>query len=195
MGGQHEAARFEALQQVITALRGLSEEDRKAIVRATLEFYHIDDLRAQAATAVESGQVKLSASGTVVPAFAQDRPISPKNFLLEKQPRNDVERVACLAYYLAHHRDTPHFKTLDISKLNTEAAQPKFGNPAKAASNAQLRHYLAAAPGGHRQLSAVGERFVDALPDRVAAKKAMESSRPRKKSRRRKRSSKPPIES
>ena len=59
----------------------------------------------------------------------------------------------------------------------------------------QLRRYLAAAPGGHRQLSAVGERFVEALPDRVAAKKIMEISRPRKKSRKRKRSSKPRNES
>lgn len=188
MGGKQETARFKALQQVITALGDLSEEDRKAIVRATNEFYHIDDLRAQGATAVKSGQVKLSASGTVVPAFAQDRAMSPKDFLLEKQPRADVERVACLAHYLAHQRDTPHFKTLDISKLNTEAAQPKFANAAKATSNAQLRRYLAPAPGGHRQLSAVGERFVEALPDRATAKTVMDSSRPRKKRRRRQRS-------
>jgi len=47
--------------------------------------------------------------------------MSPKDFLLEKQPRTDVERIACLAYYLTHYRATPHFKTIDLSILNTEA--------------------------------------------------------------------------
>ena len=58
--------------------------------------------------------------------------MSPKEFLLEKQPRTDVERIACLAFYLTHYRDTPHFKTLELSKLNTEAAQQKFANAANA---------------------------------------------------------------
>ena len=47
---------------------------------------------------------------------------SPKDFLFRKEPNTDVERVACLAYYLTHRRGTNHFKTIDISKLNTEAA-------------------------------------------------------------------------
>lgn len=54
----------------------------------------------------------------------------PKEFMVQKRPRTDIERVACLGFYLTHYRDTPHFKTLDISKLNTEAAQPKFTNAA-----------------------------------------------------------------
>src|SRR5436309_11534705 len=57
--------------------------------------------------------------------FSRDRTLSPKEFLRDKHPMTDVERVTCLAYYLAHYRDTPHFKTVDISTLNTEAAQPK----------------------------------------------------------------------
>jgi hypothetical protein len=109
--------------------------------------------------------------------------MSPKEFLLEKQPRTDVERIACLAYYLTHYRGTPHFKTLDLSMLNTEAAQPKFANAAYSANNAVKMRYLVPSTKGQRQISAVGERFVRALPDRDAAKTALESirRRPRRK--------------
>src|SRR5207249_5163711 len=108
----------------------------------------------------------------------------PKEFLLEKQPRTDVERIACLAFYLTHYRDTPHFKTLDLSKLNTEAAQPKFSNAANSANNAVKRGYIVPSTKGNRQLSAAGERFVNALPDREAARQVMATSQPRRKPRR-----------
>jgi len=112
--------------------------------------------------------------------------MSPKEFMIEKQPRTDVERVACLAYYLTHYRDQPHFKTLDLSKLNTEAAQPKFSNAANSVNNAVKRGYLAPSTKGNRQLSAAGEQFVHALPDREAAKNAMANHRPRRRLKRQK---------
>jgi hypothetical protein len=98
------------------------------------------------------------ASSQPQPSFSEDRTISPKQFMLEKQPRTDVEKVACLAYYLTHYRDTPHFKTLDISKLNTEAAQIKFANPTVAVNNSEKQNYLVAATKGSKQLSALGEQ-------------------------------------
>jgi len=103
--------------------------------------------------------------------------------MLEKQPRTDVEKVACLAYYLTHYRDTPYFKTLDISKLNTEAAQTKFANPTVAVDNAGKTNYLVPATKGNKQLSALGEQFVQALPDREKARAIMVNVRPRRKSR------------
>ncbi len=106
--------------------------------------------------------------------------MSAKEFLLEKGPRTDVERIACLAYYLTHYRSTPHFKTIDLSILNTEAAQPKFANAAYSANNAVKLGYLVASTKGQRQLSAIGERFVRALPDRDAAKEALTSLRKRR---------------
>jgi hypothetical protein len=104
--------------------------------------------------------------------------------LLNKQPRTDVERIACLAFYLTYYRDLPHFKTLDLAKLNTEAAQPKFSNTAYAATNALKMGYLAPATKGQRQISAAGEQFVSALPDREAAKLAMLNARPKRSPRR-----------
>jgi hypothetical protein len=100
--------------------------------------------------------------------------------LLEKRPQTDVERIACLAYYLTHYRDQPQFKTLDLSKLNTEAAQIKFSNAAKAVDNAAGSHFLMQAGQGKKQISAIGELYVQALPDRSAARAAANEVRKRK---------------
>jgi len=109
--------------------------------------------------------------------------LTPKQFLHEKQPQTDIERVVCLAYYLTHYRDTPHFKTLDISKLNTEAAQIKLSNATMAVNNTSTKGLITIASKGSKQISAYGEEYVTALPDRDAAKKiiAKMNSRKRKK--------------
>jgi len=107
--------------------------------------------------------------------------VTPKEFLLQKKPKTDVERIACLAYYLTHYRSAPHFKTAELAALNTEAAQPRFSNAAYAVSNATNCGYLVPATKGSKQISAQGEQFVLALPDRVAAKSAMTSRRARAK--------------
>jgi hypothetical protein len=117
--------------------------------------------------------------GSSLSTFGETKPITAKHFILEKEPKTDVERVACLAFYLTRYADTPHFKTLDLSRLNTEAAQPKFSNAAVAVENATKMGYLVPAIKGLKQLSAAGERFVQALPDREAAKAAMNAIRSR----------------
>jgi hypothetical protein len=94
-----------------------------------------------------------------------------------------VERVACLAFYLTHYRDTAEFTTLDISKVNTEAAQRKLANATVAVNNASQYGYLVPASKGTKQISAAGEKYVQALPDYDAAKALLASSRPRWKSR------------
>jgi hypothetical protein len=120
------------------------------------------------------------------PSFSEDRAPSPKDFLFQKQPKTDIERIACLAFYLTHFRDMPHFKTLDLAKLNTEAAQVKFSNAAYAADNATKAGYLAAAARAQKQITAWGEQFVTALPDREAALKAISQARARRSARRKK---------
>jgi hypothetical protein len=88
--------------------------------------------------------------------------------------------VACLAYYLANYRDTPHFKTIDISALNTEAAQPKFSNASVSVDNAKQAGLLVPATKGNKQISAAGEKYVELLPDREAAREALKNYRPRR---------------
>lgn len=120
------------------------------------------------------------------PSFSNRSDISPKQFLHEKEPKTDVEKVACLAYYLSHFLDQPHFNTIDISSLNTDAAQIKFSNPAQSVSNATRRGLITSGEKGTKQISAIGEKYVDALPDKVAANRVIKKKRKRgtKKSKR-----------
>jgi hypothetical protein len=162
----------EVLPEVIAAFKKLDDNGKRKLFRTIGTLF---ELRSDFSSNGDSS------SGVSVGRFSKEHPISPKEFLQKKQPRTDVERVATLAYYLAHYREQQYFKTLDISKLNTEAAQVKFSNPAKAVDNATVLGYLAPASKGNKQISAPGEVFVEALPDRAAAQAAMAASRPRRK--------------
>lgn len=166
------------LGQVLQLLKDLPAESRERVVQTACAYFGIAQRPGPVAKQWDAGATMSAPPDPT--AFSADRSLSPKAFLLEKQPQTDVERVACLAYYLTHYVNQPHFKTVDISLLNTQAAQVKFSNPAFATSNALKMGYLAEAGKGARQLSAAGERFVQALPDREAAKKAMAAARPRK---------------
>jgi hypothetical protein len=177
--GTSELAEFNALQAVIAALQPLPDEARKRIHQAAAMFLKLGQT---VATHSDSRAASGGSSAPGLRSYSHDASMSPKEFMLEKQPRTDVERVACLAYYLTHFRDTPYFKTLDLSKLNTEAAQPKFANAANSTNNAVKRGYLAPGTKGNRQLSAAGEQFVRALPDRDSAKTAMSLIKPRRRS-------------
>ncbi|HVN61916.1 MAG TPA: hypothetical protein VMT59_11665 [Gaiellaceae bacterium] len=179
-------AEFRALQAVISALQGLDHEARKRILASASTFLEIDSASSGGPRSLpDGGNGSAARPGTAsYPSFGEDRVMSPKEFVVHKQPRSDVERIAVLAYYLTHYRDTQFFKTLDLSKLNTEAAQPKFSNAANSANNAVKRGYLVSATKGQRQLSAAGEQFVNALPDREAARAAMTAAQPRRRVRR-----------
>jgi hypothetical protein len=162
---------IEVLNQIIQLLQPLPIERRIRLVRTLLTFLGIDSGGTRAEAGMAGFQTEVRPSSRV--PYSLELSSSPKQFLVEKQPRTDVERVACLAYYLTHYRDTPHFKTIDLSKLNTEAAQPRLSNANYATKNALAYGYLAQASKGQRQLSAAGEQFVNALPDRTAAKAIM----------------------
>lgn len=162
------------LPEVVAAFKKVGPESRRRLLSTLATLFHIDSDRGDSYAPQESAHA-------VRTSFSEDRSISPKEFLRQKQPRTNVERVACLAYYLTHYRDTPHFKTLDISQLNTEAAQIKFANAAKAVNNASSYGYLTATTKGNKQLTSAGESFVEALPDRDAARDAMSNFRPRRR--------------
>lgn len=101
--------------------------------------------------------------------------LTPKQFMAQKQPKSDIERITCLAYYLTHFKNTPQFKTVDLTHLNTDAAQPKLSNASFAARNAVTNQYLAPAGGGKKQIAPRGEAVVKALPDRTAVAAALKS--------------------
>ncbi|MBI3566500.1 MAG: hypothetical protein HY079_15000 [Elusimicrobia bacterium] len=91
---------------------------------------------------------------------------SPRDFVAAKTPMTEQERLTCLAYYLYKYRKVEKFTSKEIKDLNSEAAQPKFNNTSYTARDATDSGYLAAVGGGKKMLSALGERVVDAMPDR-----------------------------
>ena len=173
----------EALRRLIEIFDQASPDSREKLLLTVSTFLGFGNPR----QITNSGNAALSqgpiSAGQQLASFTEDRSLSPKEFIRQKQPQTDVERVACLAYYLTHYRDTPYFKTVDISRLNTEAAQTKFSNAAMAVNNASLRGYLVSGPQGSKQVSVYGEQYVAALPDRHAARAAM-TKRPRRRSKR-----------
>jgi hypothetical protein len=187
MSEKESSADASVLNDVISALRQLSAEDRQRVVETVITFFDIKGLRPIGLTPAPAGpffQPTVPRKDTSQVSFSTDLAVPPKEFIMEKQPRTDVERVACLAYYLTHYRETPKFRTLDLSKLNTEAAQRKFANPAWAVHNAVKQGYLIQAGKGNKQLSAAGEQSVRALPDHEEARRLLKHFLPRKRARR-----------
>lgn len=85
--------------------------------------------------------------------FSSQPQLSAKEFLIQKEPQTDIDRVVCLAFYLTYYRDTPHFKTIDITNLNREAAHTPFSNAAYAVQNATNQGYLVAAGQSKKQMT------------------------------------------
>jgi hypothetical protein len=161
---------LEAIRTCASAIEGLDHEARRRLLMWLVAKYSDGD----PLVAGQEAEGRRQQVGYVSPSESggQRQPeLTVKRFVQAKAPQTDVERITVLAYYLAHYRDKPHFKTSDLSQLNTEAAQPKFSNAADSASNAvKASGYLVDAGRGMRQLTAKGEEVVEALPDREAVK-------------------------
>ncbi|RQO30977.1 hypothetical protein DBR32_09730 [Taibaiella sp. KBW10] len=160
---------IDALTTIISLLKDMDAELQKRTLLAVATFLDIP-LRENGNSNYNTIAEPSSTSNKNEISFSENRSISPKEFLRDKSPKTDIERIVCLAYYLTHYRDTNYFKTIDLSTLNTEAAQPKLSNPTVAVDNATRSGYLVQAIKGSKQISAMGEIFVQALPDREAAK-------------------------
>ena len=161
---------IKALGDVLAALAPLGDVGRQFVLRTAAERMRAD-LGTQHAPVEEDHAV-----GNIVgkPAAGAQ---SPKQFLVQRRPVNDVQRIACLGYFLTHLRvpPQPHLKTADLSKLNTDAAQPKIGNAAQAVANAtKISRYLAPAGGGKKQITPLGEQVVEALPDQEAVRRVLQ---------------------
>lgn len=177
---------LDALTTIIGALKRMSREEQSRTMQAVSVFLGLntEPARTSLGTSVSPQIPRATQPTDNGSSFSEERGLSPKEFLRDKKPASDVERVACLAYYLTHHRDTPHFKTVDISALNTEAAQPKFSNASMAVDNATKAGLLVQASKGSKQLSASGEHYVQLLPNRDAARDMIKSSNVRRNPRR-----------
>jgi hypothetical protein len=165
---------LDAMRAAVTALEPLENEEQAEALRWIAKTLKVSDV------------VEAPIEEPIVPNedVGGDKDQTPKAFMAEKRPSTDLERYTCLAYYLTHHKGTQEFKTRDISKLNTEAAQPKMSNASQVGKDAVKAKLLAGAGGGKRQITDFGERVVRALPDKEAVKAVRaEVPKPRRRSR------------
>jgi hypothetical protein len=111
--------------------------------------------------------------------------LTPKQFIAQKRPKTQYERIACPGYYLTNGRGTAQFVTDDLTALNTEAAQPPILNAPKIVNDtAQKYRYLTGAGDRNKQMTVLGEDIVAALPDREAVKAVIASNRSNKRKKR-----------
>jgi hypothetical protein len=83
---------IEVLNQIIQLLQPLPVERRVRLVRTVLTFLGIDNGGMRSAVSSAGAQTEVLSSKRV--PYSLELANSPKQFLVEKQPRTDVERVA-----------------------------------------------------------------------------------------------------
>jgi hypothetical protein len=163
---------LEAMKAALTALEPLGDEERARALGWLAQALGVaSGVIGVSASSLASGMKHTNEIGGDSSDISR---MTPKQFMALKKPVTDVERIACLAYYLTHARDAMHFKTGDLTALNTEAAGLRFSNASQAANNAMNQNgYLAQAGKGNRQITPRGEAVVEAMPDREAVNAAL----------------------
>ncbi|MBI1831738.1 MAG: hypothetical protein HYR84_09845 [Planctomycetes bacterium] len=168
---------LEALGSILNALGPLPDNAREFVVRTAVARLKISsfmsDRKGEQAAAPTGGTKSDMQTGSL-------NGITPKEFLKMKKPASELQRIVCLAFYLTHAQTKLHFKTQDLTALNTEAAGGKFSNPSATVRNATNQSlFFAPGPKGTKQITALGEDFVNALPDQDAAKAVVLQNKPK----------------
>lgn len=174
---------IEALGKVLEALTKLEATAQQWVLSTAAGRLNVS-AAALSATSAELGVVRGAA---VIPPGSVGG-LTPKEFLKQKAPKHDVDRVACLAYYLTHGRQQAAYSSRELSAMNTESAGPKL-NMSRAADNAAKQSsYLTSAGKGKKQITTHGEDVVNALPNYEAVKalSSTAKAKPRRKKAKRK---------
>ena len=147
MADENHIPTFGTVSQIIELLEPLNAPDREHVLRTVTTWYRVGTLTGTQAgpSGTPQGSSPLQPASADDEKFSNRKVLSVKDFIFEKEPNTEPERLACLGYYLTHYLETPHFKTADLNRLNTDAAQRRLSNPALAASNAMRDGYFVSA--------------------------------------------------
>jgi type IV secretory pathway TrbL component len=178
-----------ALVTVLEALEALEESDRQWVLQSAAARWNVQSASQGAGAGGGAG----SSIGGAGAAEAQAA-IAQKNaraFMRLKNPATDVQRVACLGYFLVHITTGKQgFSSKEIGEANTESGGSAF-NLARALDNATRQSkYLSNRGAREKQLTTLGEDIVAALPDQQAVRDIEAAARGRGRGRRAKRKKK-----
>jgi|ERR1017187_3190195 hypothetical protein len=169
---------LDAAKTILHALETFDEAQQRFVIKTVT-----DRLGLSIATNPPQGGATPASQTGAAPSSGSLDGQTAKQFLKAKLPKTDVQRIACLAYYQTNGKKQPHFKTEDLTNLNTEAGGIRLSNASQAVSNAQHQNgFITSAGSGKCQITTIGEDLVDALPDQAAVKIVLAKHRkPRKK--------------
>jgi hypothetical protein len=185
----------DALVVVVKALEPLAEADRQWVLQSAASRWSVTVLGPATSPGGISpnavGGPNLRAGGAaaadVESAIAKQ---DARAFIRIKRPTTDVQRVACLGYFLAGTTRNPGFSSKDVTKAHTDSGGSKI-NMTRALDNAtRSAKYLSNRGPKEKQLTTLGEDIVVALPDQQAVKEIESSAKGRGKARAKKKSKK-----
>jgi hypothetical protein len=145
-----------AIQKIVDTLEVFPPEDIRDIISFSLKQLSIEEVVEEQLNTVG---VDAQTSQTLISDDIY-------NFVREKAPKNEYQRVAVLAYFLEQKRNMQSVTAKDIVDANTEARQPRFSNISTTMNRTSANYrYINSLKRGVYQLSATGLDLVAALPD------------------------------
>lgn len=157
-----------ALVAVLKALEPLSDSDRQWVLKAALSRWSLQVSEPGKEKQFAPGVLPGSSSGGDVNAILANKDI--RAFMRVKRPTTDIQRVACLAFYIVSTTGRAGFSFQEMAQAHTDSGQPKI-NLSRALDNATRKaRYLSARGQGEKQLTTLGEDVVSALPDQEQVK-------------------------
>lgn len=177
----------DALKLVIAAVDSLDVNGKQWVLQSAASLWNVT-LQLPAAIGGGSDVARVGAAnasrtlgGSDVDAAIANN--DPRSFVRLKKPTTDVERVACLGYYLLKTTRQPGFSRKDITKAHVDSGGSAI-NMTRALDNATRQSkYLSNRGPREKQLTTLGEDVAEALPSRegvAAAEEAAKSIRKRK---------------
>jgi hypothetical protein len=166
-----------ALVAVIKALEPLKEPDRQWVLQSAASKFNATIQ--QHAGAGNNGGTTTPAGSGGAPAGVQSSIAKkdPRAFIRIKKPSTDVQRVACLGYYLSQTTGKHGFTSKEVTQAHTDSGGSAI-NMTRALDNATRgSNYLSNRGPREKQLTTLGEDVVNALPDQAAVKAVEESGK------------------
>ena len=164
-----------ALVAVIGALDPLKESDRQWVLQSAASKFVVTIQatttggQAGAGAANSATSPSLAGTGTTDVQATITRK-DPRAFIRLKRPATDVQRVACLGYYLAQTTGEPGFTSKAISTAHTDSGGSQINLPRALDNATRGAKYLSNRGPREKQLTTLGEDVVNALPDQAAVK-------------------------
>jgi len=170
------SAKLKAIEVIVKELQKLNENDRSDVVSFALKQVGLTSSSIPSPS--QSNQISVSEGS------GPDLNKNMADFVKSKNPKNEYQRVAVIAYYREYKQSKKEFKNAEMSQANTsEARQPKISNITDVVIKARDRYkFLTKGTGkATHQLSTHGADIVNALPDQAAVKTLIANAKTRKR--------------